>query len=320
MGVNSRLVLEVKMNGRKIQKHCLWVVMVVLCVCIPDVSATTFDCFDDGKVHEINYNIIQHAVIKDSPTGNSTTVILLPGGSIEEDLSSYGNSLFIQSGGTVGRDLKIFNSSHIDISEGLIGRDFLVYNDSEIKISGGTIGGKLISCNNSQLTITGGSRLRSIEVYNQSQVILSGGSTAENIMTNDDSYVFVSGGFIDGMLNPKHNSQITVYGTGFNYPRLGYIADTSGTLTGTLANGNPIDTTFVRDGNGAILLVSAIKADLNLDGIVDFIDFALFASQWKNTDCAVHNNCKGADFEPDGDVDLEDLAEFANNWLEVINL
>ena len=160
MGVNSRLVLEEKMNSRKIQKHCLWVVMFVLCVCIPDVSATTVDYFDDGKMHEIDYDIIQLAVIRDSPTGNSTTVILLPGGSIEEDLSSFGNSLFFQYGGTVGRDLKIFNSSQIDISDGSIVRDFLVFNDSEVKISGGTIAGSLISCNSSQLTITGGSRLK----------------------------------------------------------------------------------------------------------------------------------------------------------------
>lgn len=46
---------------------------------------------------------------------------------------------------------------------------------------------------------------------------------------------------------------ITVVGTGFNYP-LGYIADTSGAITGTLANGDPFDVPFVREGNGAILL------------------------------------------------------------------
>ena len=299
------------------KKFSILVFVVVLYIAASNATATTIDYFDDGQVHVINYHITQHAIISDNSNGNLTTVFLVADGSIGEDLLSYGDSIFIQSGGGIGRDIKIYNNSNISISDGAIGRDFLIYNSSRIKISGGIIYRSVASSNTSYLKITGGSKLRSISGYNESQTILTGGSTAENIITNDYSYALLSGGFVDGILNPKHNSQITVYGSDFNYP-LGYIADVSGTLTGTLANGDMINIVFIREGNGAILLANPNIADFDYDGIVNFVDFATFASYWQNTDCAILNNCEGADFGPDGDVDLEDLKQFASNWLDKI--
>lgn len=45
---------------------------------------------------------------------------------------------------------------------------------------------------------------------------------------------------------------------------------------------------------------------------MDFIDFALLASQWLNTDCG---ECEGADFDGNNDVDINDLRIIAENWL-----
>ena len=58
----------------------------------------------------------------------------------------------------------------------------------------------------------------------------------------------------------------------------------------------------------------SIKADLNLSGAVDFIDFSLFANQWSN-DCNSPDWCYGSDFDHSGSVDMLDLAEFAKYWL-----
>jgi hypothetical protein len=58
-----------------------------------------------------------------------------------------------------------------------------------------------------------------------------------------------------------------------------------------------------------------IKADLNLSGAVDFIDFSLFANQWSN-DCNSPDWCYGSDFDHSGSVDMLDLATFARYWLE----
>ena len=55
--------------------------------------------------------------------------------------------------------------------------------------------------------------------------------------------------------------------------------------------------------------------DLNSDEVVDFRDFALFASQWSDTDCEAPNWCTGADIDRDGDVDHNDLGLFVEYWL-----
>ena len=136
-----------------------------------------------------------------------------------------------------------------------------------------------------------------------------------DLVGTDDSRTLVSGGYIGRNIYSKYNCQITVMGTNFNYP-LGYISNTTGTLTGTLANGDPIDIDFVREGNGAILLANPNIADFNFNGSVNLVDFAILTSHWLALDCSTYENCEGADFEPDGDVDIEDLVEFSRQWLE----
>ena len=55
--------------------------------------------------------------------------------------------------------------------------------------------------------------------------------------------------------------------------------------------------------------------DLQPDGIVDFNDLAIIASNWLET-CTVPDWCGGADLNQLGTVDFVDFANFANEWLE----
>ncbi|MHC4084079.1 MAG: hypothetical protein ACYSWZ_06070 [Planctomycetota bacterium] len=55
--------------------------------------------------------------------------------------------------------------------------------------------------------------------------------------------------------------------------------------------------------------------DLNSDETVDFLDFAISASQRDNTGCGDPNWCAGADIDRDGDVDNKDLGLFVEYWL-----
>jgi hypothetical protein len=62
-------------------------------------------------------------------------------------------------------------------------------------------------------------------------------------------------------------------------------------------------------------------ADLDESGNVSFPDFAILASWYRlDSDCALSNDCDGADLEPeaspDGDVDIKDVAVFTQHWLE----
>ncbi|MGA2915983.1 MAG: GLUG motif-containing protein [Sedimentisphaerales bacterium] len=45
-------------------------------------------------------------------------------------------------------------------------------------------------------------------------------------------------------------------------------------------------------------------------------DLAFFVQRWLDTNCAVTNNCNGTDLNTDGTVNFLDFALFANNWLE----
>jgi hypothetical protein len=55
-----------------------------------------------------------------------------------------------------------------------------------------------------------------------------------------------------------------------------------------------------------------LRADINHDGAVNFVDFALFALHWWETNCG---QCGGADLTCDGNVNFADLREFAKWWL-----
>jgi len=65
-------------------------------------------------------------------------------------------------------------------------------------------------------------------------------------------------------------------------------------------------------------LLSLIPAgDLDCPDGVNFVDFALFASQWGIDNCSPSNgNCQGADINQSGTVDFRDLEILTQHWLE----
>jgi len=68
--------------------------------------------------------------------------------------------------------------------------------------------------------------------------------------------------------------------------------------------------------NYPVLLWQIPPGDLCCPDGVNFLDFALFADNWKKKNCGAANlNCDNADLDGSGAVDLRDLAIFAGNWL-----
>ena len=59
-----------------------------------------------------------------------------------------------------------------------------------------------------------------------------------------------------------------------------------------------------------------VPGDLNLDGGVDFVDFAVFADNWHSSGCGPCSWCDRADINHDGEVDFRDAEIIANNWLK----
>lgn len=56
-------------------------------------------------------------------------------------------------------------------------------------------------------------------------------------------------------------------------------------------------------------------ADLNGDGVVNFIDLKKFCEHWLETGCVPPYGCQGTDFDNNTKVDFKDFAIFAQHWL-----
>jgi cyclophilin family peptidyl-prolyl cis-trans isomerase len=58
-----------------------------------------------------------------------------------------------------------------------------------------------------------------------------------------------------------------------------------------------------------------IPVDVDIDGDVDFIDYAYFTSHWMEQNCIASNWCSHTDFDRSGQVNMFDFALFVENWL-----
>jgi hypothetical protein len=68
----------------------------------------------------------------------------------------------------------------------------------------------------------------------------------------------------------------------------------------------------VAEGPTWVFSTKPPNPDLSGDGFVNFVDFAILASHWLESDCG---NCGGADLDNEEDVDFADLDILAENWL-----
>ncbi len=95
--------------------------------------------------------------------------------------------------------------------------------------------------------------------------------------------------------------------------------------------GSPIPWILPGDSNSVTLTLTALvseattncvdvtgtvlESDFNVDGIVNFEDFAHFSLYWWNDSCMSFDWCDRADMGMNGIVDISDLATFSEQWL-----
>ena len=102
------------------------------------------------------------------------------------------------------------------------------------------------------LNFSGGKVREAIEVDDAAVVNLFGGEIVGGLEASGELNVF--GGSIQNDLLALANAVVTIFGNGFNLP-FGDITATSGTLTGTLADGAPLNVNFGRASTATITLV-----------------------------------------------------------------
>jgi hypothetical protein len=211
--------------------------------------------YGDGQVHTVSTAVGQSIQIFEP----GTTLDLLPGGVLEGGSLpiqvEFGAELNVEggtsNGGYMGTGIWI-DESTVNIFSGTVtasgGVSYGIWNsDGTVTISGGNISvGGTTSTDvwnaDGTITITGGN----FSTAPQSYGIWESGGTI-SIFGGNFSFPTTSYG-IDSL-----GGTIDIYGNNFDFP-LGRIPVGSGTLTGFLANGTPVDVPFNQNGGSIVLI------------------------------------------------------------------
>jgi len=250
------------------KSRTLTIVMAAWLIALNCPKAPALVQFNDGGVHDIDYQVDTDVWVDYDAPGMQTTVNLLPGGSLSNDysLTAYNDGLVNVSGGMIGGELFAYDSSTVTVSGGSIGSYLRAYENSSVTVSGGSIY-YLYAYEGSTGTVSGGS-INYLYASGSSRVTVSGGSIYSNLAASGSSSVAVSGGSIGGNLHVPDNSLLTIHGSDFAVDGVpfGYgeltslLGGSSGDeparrLTGILADGSPIDSDFYIGYHGRITLV-----------------------------------------------------------------
>lgn len=188
----------------------------------------------------IDYRISDHLAVVDGST--STIVDIVPGASLEY-VDVYDTSTVNFHGGSIWGDLFANDSSTVNVYGGEVDDDVVGEDFGTVNVFGGELGDDLRASGSSTVNLFGGSV----------PVIWAGGVT--------------------GM----HDAVLTIEGSGFNFP-YGPITESSGTLTGTLANGDPLNASFKIFSNASIVLAVPEPSSVAL---LATAAFGLVACMWR---------------------------------------
>lgn len=225
--------------------------------------------FQDGVYHRLDAVYYGHTYVYDNFWSEPTTVELVSGGRIDLHLFAYHHSNVIISGGRISYRLLAHDNSNVTVSGGSIGSwsdgyTLYAYDDSNVTISGGMIAGDLCAYHNSNVAVSGGTVGADLIARANSNVVVSGGLVSGRLRTYDHSNVTVSGGTMGGSIR-IFGGTLVVDGQdyvidGYSLPHggtfdTGGLAERYGSLTCTLANGEPMANNFTIYDGGSLVLI-----------------------------------------------------------------
>ena len=228
-------------------------VVVVLLFALPLAEATIE--YNDGGTHDIDWTINQMVYVDYQSPGTKTTVNIIDKGEILDIMQACQNSRVNVIAGFV-EDLRASENSQINISGGELGYGLRCYNNSQANISGGVFGENISASGNSEITILGG-QTYNLGALDNAHIDIYDIEVADYIEVYEGGNIDIFGGTFN-RLRATTAGAVTIYGSGFNYD-LGEILHTGdrteGHLSGTLANGDTIDSDFGITGDASIFLV-----------------------------------------------------------------
>ena len=195
---------------------------------------------------------------------DTTTVNLLPGGTIGGNLYAWDNSEVNVSGGTIGSlgtvGLQANDTSTVNVSGGYVGDSAQAHDDSTMNVTGGSFPNDLYAYDNSTVNVSGGV-IEDLWASSNS-VNITGGTVEMGLRINryqGGSVVTISGGTFLGHFELSYSNTLTIMGTDFNYEygEYGnYSALDHRVLEGTLADGTPISVAIHMTGDAAVTLAA----------------------------------------------------------------
>jgi len=213
------------------------IVAILLVACSQDAAAVL--TFNDGGHHVIDYTVYDLVRADQDTPGAGTRVDLVTGGLVQAWIDAY-------------------EDSQVSILGGRVAATVRAYGRCDLTIAGGEIGGPVFAREDSRLEISGGSMESWLQAFDDSEATISAGQIALFVEAWDDSRVTISGGTIGGRIAAIRDSLITLVGSDFavNGTPVGY-GDSArnygimGTITGILANGDTLNSSFSINGIGA---------------------------------------------------------------------
>jgi len=181
---------------------------VILCLVLSKADAVVRF---EGGIHQVDWEINDWVEISDNTQGKPATVDLLVGGSIADVVDVYNYSRFNIVGGLVESHVRAWGFSQVTIFDGMIEGSLCASEYSQVALYGGATG--------------------SLEFRGVSHALICGGFIGNGIKVYGGQITVVGTDF-------KINGESVDYGefTSLDYP--------SGILTGTLVNGDSMDTYF----------------------------------------------------------------------------
>jgi len=223
--------------------------LLTLGICQQDAFSVVY--FDDGLVHDIDYEVSEMVLAFDNISGNPTTVNVLTDGWIKYYLDVYDHSRINVAGGSV---------YGVPQSDAIMTNHLWAHDNSEVTVSAGKVK-YLYARDNSHVTVSGGTVYWPFGARDNSTVDISGGSFY-GLDMGGDSRANISGGLCTYEYEAWANSIITFVGSSFAIDGVPvdfgqyFPSDyASGHLTGTLDSGDLLDNDFYIHNNASIVLV-----------------------------------------------------------------
>ncbi len=241
------------------------------------------------------------------------------------DLSARDSSEAIVTGGEIRGDLRAHESSYIEFYDGVVLSGLRAEGDARVEMLGGVVG-RVVADSTQALIMHGGEAQNSVEVRSGARVHITGGVIGETLSVDfsgvgGEAVLDVRLAFYD------HDGDPTTRKVELDFDESEEIVldaddarfhdadDGVRELRGLRVRWEDDSESvfdvraFTQDANAGRLVLrrSSIPEDLNHDGGIDVLDYALFLGEFGSEGGI-------ADFNGDGMVDVLDLVRFLQAW------